>query len=277
MSGSTALERLGLTYSPAGSELGIELGRSPGMAPHLRGVPRHDEMVDARGDVRRSWRGVGQALGEVGPGGLRERARTIARLLADDGATYRAPTTGTERLWSLDPLPMVVDAAQWVGLERGLVQRAELLDHVLADLYGPRRLITSGLIPPEVVYGHPGFIRQVDGITLPAARQLFLASADLARDSAGQWRVLGDRTQAASGAGYAMENRGVLSRALPGLYRGTGVHRIAPFFHTMRRALQQLAHDDAAARVVLLTPGAHSETAFDQALLSSLLGFPLVE
>jgi uncharacterized circularly permuted ATP-grasp superfamily protein/uncharacterized alpha-E superfamily protein len=244
------------------------------------GRSRHDEMVDRSQTMRPSWRGVGEVLGELGLDGLDGRRTAIARLLEDDGVTYRALGSPTDQPWSLDPLPMLIDEQDWAGLEAGLLQRAELFDDILTDLYGPRRLIREGLLPPQIVYGHSGFLRDVDRIRVPGDRQLFLAAADLARDFDGAWRVLGDRVQAPSGAGYAMENRSVLSRVLPGLYRGTSVHRIAPFFRTMRDSLQRLAphpqHRATAPRVVLLSPGSGSETAFDQAFLASLLGLPLV-
>jgi uncharacterized circularly permuted ATP-grasp superfamily protein/uncharacterized alpha-E superfamily protein len=242
-----------------------------------------DEMLLPDGSLRPSWRGVGEVLGELGPTGLTERSRAIARLLEDDGVTYRAHGARAEQAWKLDPIPLLVDEAQWAALEPAVAQRAELLDRILADLYGPRRLVAQGLLPPEVVFAHAGFLRAADQITVPGGRQLFLTSCDLGRDADGEWRVLADRTQAPSGAGYAMENRNVLSRALPGLYQGTGIHRIAPFFRTMRESLQKIATATAsgsgrrgpAPRIVLLSPGTESETAFDQAFLSSLLGIPL--
>jgi uncharacterized circularly permuted ATP-grasp superfamily protein/uncharacterized alpha-E superfamily protein len=244
------------------------------------GTLRRDEMVDDARSMRPSWRGVGEVLTELGLAGLSGRRAAIARLLEDDGVTYHAQNQPAEQPWTLDPLPLLIDEDDWAPLERGLIQRAELFDDILTDLYGPRRLIRDGLLPPAVIFGHSGFLRDADQIRVPGARQLFLAAADLARDADGAWRVLGDRIQAPSGAGYAMENRSVLSRALPGLYRGTGVHRIAPYFRTMRESLQRLAphpHQLAGApRVVLLSPGSGSETAFDQAFLSSLLGLPLV-
>jgi uncharacterized circularly permuted ATP-grasp superfamily protein/uncharacterized alpha-E superfamily protein len=246
--------------------------------PSLAGPDRYDEMVDAERGVRGRWREVAAALRVLGPAGLAERRRGIERRLTDDGVTYRAYGSELNQPWMLDPVPMVLDSAEWADLEVGLQQRAELLDLVLTDLYGPRELLSAGLLPPEVVYGHPGFVRAVDGVRLRRARQLFLTAADLARDTDGHWRVISDRTQAPSGAGYAMENRRVVSQVLSGLYRDTRIERLSPFFQSMRLALQQLAPNPTEApRVVLLTPGAHNETAFDQAFLSSLLGFPLVE
>jgi uncharacterized circularly permuted ATP-grasp superfamily protein/uncharacterized alpha-E superfamily protein len=236
-----------------------------------------DEMTAADGVVREPWREVGAVADLLGLAGLHERRDEAANLLESDGVTYRSLQTGLERPWELDPLPLLLNDTEWARLEAGLVQRAELLDAVVTDLYGQRRLIADGLLPPEVVFGHDGFVRAADQVRLPGPHQLFLAGADLVRGPGGEWMVLGDRTQAPSGAGYAMENRRVVSRLLPGLYRDSRIQRLAPFFHAMRLGLQEIAPAAAEApNVVLLTPGAQSETAFDQAFLSSLLGYPLV-
>jgi uncharacterized circularly permuted ATP-grasp superfamily protein/uncharacterized alpha-E superfamily protein len=236
-----------------------------------------DEMTSTEGVVRDPWREVGAVADLLGLDGLQARRAEAASLLESDGVTYRSLTTGVERPWELDPIPLLVPDAEWAALEAGLVQRAELLDAVLTDLYDQRRLISEGLLPPEVVFGHDGFVRAADQVRLPGPHQLFLAGVDLVRSPAGQWLVLGDRTQAPSGAGYAMENRRVVSRLLPGLYRDSRIQRLAPFFHAMRLGLQEIAPAGAEApHVVLLTPGAQSETAFDQSFLSSLLGYPLV-
>ena len=149
-----------------------------------------------------------------------------------------------------------------------MLKDAELLNLVLSDLYGPRDLINRGLLPPELVYGHGGFLRECDQIRIPGAQQLFTAAVDVARDSEGRWWVLADRTQAPSGAGYALENRVVVSRVFPSLYRDAQVHRLAPFFRALRAGLQAVAPAGSGdPRIVVLSPGPHSETAFEHALL----------
>ena len=246
--------------------------------PRLGGRTRWDEMVDPAEGVRQPWREVGSVLRVLGAAGLAEQRRQVATLLAQDGVTYRPYGTEQSEPWALDPVPLLLEEQEWARLEPALVQRCELLDLILTDVYGPRRLLADGLIPPEIVFGHDGFVRAVDQIRIPGPRQLFLTAADLARGPDGHWRVLSDRTQAPSGTGYAMANRRVVSRALPGLYRDSSIQRLGPFFQAMRVALHALAPDAAEVpRIVLLTSGAGSETAFDQAFLSSLLGFPLVE
>jgi uncharacterized circularly permuted ATP-grasp superfamily protein/uncharacterized alpha-E superfamily protein len=221
----------------------------------------------------------------LGVGGLLARRAETLRLVEDDGVTYGTPLRapdgdagrGVPPRWRLDPLPVVIDTTEWKALEAGVRQRAELLDLILTDVYGARRLLRRGVVPPEVIFGHPEFLRVADQIRLPGPRQLFLAAMDLGRDVDGAWTVIADRTQAPSGAGYAMENRRIVSRVMPALYRDTQLERLRSFFHTVRAGLQEVAPATAEApRVVMLTPGPGSETAFDQSFLSTLLGYPVV-
>ncbi|SDE90411.1 Uncharacterized conserved protein, circularly permuted ATPgrasp superfamily [Pseudonocardia oroxyli] len=235
----------------------------------------HDEMRDGTGAVRPLWAGLAGVLDGAGPDGLAARRADTRRLLADDGVAYHPPGAETEQLWELDPLPLIIDGAEWAGLERGVAQRAELFDRLLRDLYGPRSVITRGLLPVEVVDGHPGYLhawRRPAGA--PARRELFLSAVDLGRSPDG-WVVLDDRVQAPSGAGYAMANRRVVARVLSALHRRSGIRRLGPFFEAMRTGLRG-GRDPEDQRVVLLNPGPDSETAYEQALLSALLGVPLV-
>ena len=223
----------------------------------------------------------------------------MARLLEDDNVTYtpspastisiadepngHGPPNAATRLaepqpWRLDPLPLILDDHEWAGLEAGLVQRAELLDAILADLYGARRLLSRQHLPPEAILDHDEYLRPLVGTRALASQRLFLVAADLGRDSSGRWKVISDRTQAPSGAGYAMQNRRVVSRVMPEIYQQANLHRLTPFFQAMRLALVDAAPGAVEdPRVVVLSPGTLSETAFDQAFVSSLLGFPLLE
>jgi len=238
---------------------------------------RWDEMVGFHGRVRRGWRDLTAIAEAMGPVGLAGAAAEAQRLLVEDGVTYRPLGAAEEQTWGLDPLPIFVDEAEWAGLELALAQRAQLYDRLLADLYSQRRTIATGLLPGEIVHAHPGFLRAWDRVVPESGRQLFLAAADLARTAEGAWCVLTDRVQAPSGAGYAMANRRVVSRVLPTLHQKAEIHRLGPFFQAMRLGLEQVAPPTAEApRVVLLTPGTYSETAYEQAFLSALLGHPLV-
>ena len=208
----------------------------------------------------------------------RSRAETDV-LLADHGVTYGCDDAAPGAPgWHLDPVPVVIDELEWTSLDSALVERAQLLDEVLVDLYGPRRLLTDALLPPEIVLAHPGFLRAVGGLRLPTARELVLTATDLTRDASGGWVAIADRTQAPSGAGYAMEDRRVVARVRSGVYRQASIQRLGPFFHALKLALQDAAPAGATSpRVVLLTSGPDSETAFDQSYLAAMLGLPMVE
>ncbi len=265
----------------------MTISSPPDLLSSYRPLPgAYDEMLTADGRIRQHWAHAGRSLNELGLAELLDRRSEAGRLLVDDGVTYNvyghddpasAPAPAAEP-WGLDPIPVFLSGDEWAGIELGVVQRAELLNLVLADLYGPRELLRGGLLPAELVLSHPGFLRQCDQIRLPGNKQLFSFAVDLARDSSGHCIVLADRTQAPSGAGYALENRVVVSRVFPNLYRDSQVLRLAPFFRTLRTSLQNVAPPKAEdPRIVLLGPGPWSETAFEHAYLASQLGYPLVE
>ncbi|MFY0405849.1 circularly permuted type 2 ATP-grasp protein [Solicola sp. PLA-1-18] len=241
----------------------------------------YDELVAPDGSVRPAWRGLAPRLATLDAADLARLRSDVDGHVQDDGVTYHRPSgtdaPPTAERWRLDPLPVVLGQSEWAALEVGLVQRAELLEAVLEDLYGAQRLLSRGVLPPELVLGHREFVRAAVGP--PAvARRLVLAATDLGRAPDGSWQVLADRTQAPSGAGYALENRRIVARAMPELFREAGLQRLGPWFSAMRAALLAAAPDGPdGARVVVMSPGPDSETSFDQAFLASTLGFPLVE
>ncbi|MEJ1154325.1 circularly permuted type 2 ATP-grasp protein [Microbacterium marmarense] len=238
---------------------------------------RYDEVIAPEGTLRAAWKTLAAAAVTLTSAEVGRLDEEIAQALADDGVTYTHPGDGA-RPWKLDPLPLVFDAESWTTLEVGLVQRAELLNAIMTDIYGEQKLLSEGIIPAAVVTAHPGFVRAIARPSVPQAHPLLMSATDLGRDEDGEWRVLADRVQAPSGLGYAMENRLVISRLLPDLYQEADLHRMDPYFAILRDALLQCAaSDDTDPRVVVLSPGTHSETAYDQAFIANTLGFPLVQ
>ncbi|MGK2876227.1 MAG: circularly permuted type 2 ATP-grasp protein [Nocardioides sp.] len=238
---------------------------------------RYDEVVAPDGGLRPAWKPLAEVAVAITEADLGRIEGDIDRFLADDGVTYARPGA-RQGPWRLDPMPLIIDAAGWAPLEVGLAQRAELLNAVLVDLYGQQRLLREGIVPAPIIFGHAGFARVVARPSVADPRPLVLSATDLGRDAAGEWQVLGDKAQAPSGIGYAMENRRVISRVMPELYREAGLHRMEPYFWALRSALFQSAEVESGdPRVVVLSPGTHSETAYDQAFMASTLGFPLVQ
>ena len=228
---------------------------------------------------REHWDYLLSSLQTLGYEGLDDRHRKAARILRDDGATYtpHGDPLGS-KTWELDPIPMLISSDEWSHIEAGLIERAELLNLVLKDLYGPRELIRQGIIPPEIIYQHAGFLRQCHGMEFPSDLWLTMHAVDMVRGPDGNIVVIGDRTQAPSGSGYALENRTVLSRVMPSLFRDSQVHRLALYFQALRNTLNSLAADKSEnPQIVILTPGAYSETYFEHIYLSNYLGFPLVQ
>ncbi len=249
----------------------------PGYTPP-QGV--FDEMCARAGEVRPHWRYLIDSLAAMGPEVLGQRQRDTVRMLRSDGATYNIYGTpdGLNRPWELDPVPLLVSSAEWADIETGLAQRAELLNLILTDLYGARTLVRKRLLPAELVDGHPGYLRSCVVTEQRPVPALTLYAADLARGADGVMRVFNDRSQAPSGVGYALENRSVMSRLIPSLFRDSHPHRLATFFRLMRMALANLAPDGRDnPRVVVLTPGPLNETYFEHLYLANYLDYTLIE
>jgi len=239
-----------------------------------------DEMRTGDGSLRPHWQYLVDTLRQLGPQGIESRWREARRLVRDNGVTYNVygDPRGMSRPWELDPLPLLIRGEEWAELERGLIQRAELLNAVLLDLYGPRALIDKGILPAELVDGYTGYLLPCYGVEVSGHRPLILYGADLTRDADGRWRVIGDRTQTPSGPGYALENRVVLSRVLPSLFRDSHVHRLAGFYRSVRRAMIRLApRSEDHARTAVLTPGPSNAAYFEHAYLANYLGYTLVQ
>ncbi len=252
----------------------FDVGPAPFYAPS---TGRRDEMVDPTGAVRPAWEQVHARMLGSGVPALRRNASRIQRLLHSHGTIFTMHG-GDHHRWELDPIPMVVDRADWDPLARALAQRATVLDAVLADTFGEQRLLRSGMLPTDAIVAHRDDLRPAIGVPPGGNRHLVLHAADLARGSDGTFTVLADRTQAPSGAGYTLENREVLTSTFPELVRRCGVEPLRPWFSALRLTLAQVAPpgvDDP--RIVILTPGPLSATYFEHGSLSRALGYTLVE
>ena len=237
-----------------------------------------DELATADGNIYPHWQKLVNAYDKLGNEGLTNRAHEVMQLLKENGVTYNiyGDPEGLNRPWMLDPIPMVFSQKDWTLIEKGLKQRANLLNQILQDIYGERKLIRSGIIPFEMIYNHLGFLRQMDKIRIPGKHQLVQYSADLARGPDGMMWVLHDRTDAPSGAGYAFENRVAMTRVFPDMLRENHVRRVGSYYQTLKNTLSRLSwqgSDDP--RIVFLSPGPSNETYFEHAYLSSYMGFTL--
>ncbi|MCB1539899.1 MAG: circularly permuted type 2 ATP-grasp protein, partial [Rhodoblastus sp.] len=175
--------------------------------------------MDSEGVARQHWVKFFVALARYSQKDLAQRFETADRLIRETGMSYRVYGETNERSWPLGRLPLLIDGAEWAGIERGIAQRAELWDRALSDIYGQGRLVSEGVLPASAVLGSPDFIRPLHGVRPAGGRWLRFYAADIGRGPDGRWWVLGDRAQAPSGAGHALENRLVFTRVFANLYR----------------------------------------------------------
>ncbi len=221
------------------------------------------------------WRAMFTELAAVAEDLDHARER-VQRHAIDIGTGFRIIGEAEERPWPVGPVPLLIAADEWAGIAAGVTQRAELLERVLADLYGEGRLVADGAIPAALVTGSPFYLRQMAGLTPPGGRHLQFVGMDLARGPDGAWRVLADHLRAPAGAGYALENRLAVGRTLGGLQAKLNIQRHAPFFAAFRAGLSALCRR-ADPRIGLLTPGRFNPTYPEQAHLARYLGLLLVE
>lgn len=251
------------------------------LAIYPQSARRYDEMLLADGAVRPHWRKFFIHLDSVAPDEMRRRLDFVDRRIQENGVTYNvyADPGGADRPWALDPVPLIIPHAEWAQISAAVSQRARLFNAMLADIYGEQTLLAEGLLPPALVYGQHGYLWPCRGIKPPGDVWLHNYAVDLARAPNGRWWVIADRTQAPSGAGYALENRLVVSRVFPEMFRDLHVEHLADFFRDQQDGLTALApvDGDEQPHIVLLTPGPYNETYFEHAYLARYLGFPLVE
>ena len=262
------------------------------LTPYLVAPDSFDEMLDAAGKPRAHWRPMLDALEAEAPHIMPERVDMVQRQVRENGVTYNvyADAKGVQRPWDLNVLPFILPQDEWRGIEAAVIQRATLMNRILRDVYGEQKMLAEGLLPPALIHGHAGFLRPCKGMRHRDGVALHFYAVDLARAPDGRWWALADRTQAPSGAGYALENRSIMARTFPDLMRDLKVQPLTGFFSAMRDSLvhwgRQCAaqgasdaplRDSEPPLIVLLTPGPYHETYYEQAFLARHLGLPLVE
>lgn len=264
--------------------------------PPLLFSDHYNEWLDAHGQPRPHWQALVAQLEAEAPAEMHKRLTDVQRQIRDNGVTYNvyADTHGVQRPWDLDVLPLMIPQQEWQAISVAVAQRATLLNRILLDVYGPQTLLRSGQCPAALVFGHPGFLPACVGQPHYGQTALHSYAVDLARAPDGQWWVVSDRTQAPTGAGYALENRTIISSAFPELFRDLNVERLSGFFASMRDSLAHWGHQVAQHQyqhvpgiaplgagesplVVILTPGPYNETYHEQSFLAGYLGYPLVQ
>lgn len=262
------------------------------LSHYLAAAGGYDEMLDAARVPRAHWRAMLANLEHEAPDMMRQRYEMVQRQVRENGVTYNVPadSDGRQRPWDLNALPLILPPDEWASIEAAVIQRATLLNQILGDLYGKQEMLREGLLPPALIHGNAGFLRPCHNIHHHDDVALHFYAVDLARAPDGGWWVMADRTQAPSGAGYALENRAIISPTFPDLLRELKVQPLNRFFRTMHESLIRWGRlcaakgdnpaplrDGESPLIVLLTAGPRTESYYEQAYLARYLGLPLVE
>jgi uncharacterized circularly permuted ATP-grasp superfamily protein/uncharacterized alpha-E superfamily protein len=238
--------------------------------------PDGDLFSTAPDEVKAKWQKMADGMAALCRENYDELHQQLAHRVRDMGVAFRISGDNEERVWPLNPLPLIIGTEEWRGIERGLVQRAELLELIVADIYDNQALVKQGDLPALAVSGSPQFIRKMIGTAPPRGKHLHFYAVDLARGPNGEWRVLADRVRLPTGIGYALENRLALSRSTGTLLTSINTRRLASFYSGLRQGIARDC-DRADPRIALLTPGRFNQSYPEQAHLARYLGFPLVE
>ncbi|PVB61769.1 circularly permuted type 2 ATP-grasp protein [Labrenzia sp. 011] len=237
-----------------------------------------DELLDPAGRVRPVWRPFIDHLSTQTPEEIGERFARGNQYLNDAGVYFRHyGQDGThEREWPLSHIPVIISEDDWQAITDGLVQRAGLLEQLVADLYGPNDLVRDGYLPASLIARSPEWQRPLVGVTPKSGHFLHFLAFEIGRGPDGTWWVLSDRAQAPSGAGFALENRVATGRVFNEYFARANVHRLAGFFRRFRDHLVEL-RGETDSRVSILTPGPMNDTYFEHAYIARYLGFMLLE
>lgn len=240
----------------------------------------YDEFLGKDGNPRSHWTRVAGQFGDIKPDQWSGKERQLSRLIQDNGITYNVyqDSETDNRPWNMDMLPLVLSGNEFGKLESALSQRAHLLNLVLKDVYGRQTMLQGSKMHPYLVFGNPSFLRPCHGLLPPRNNHIHLYAADLARSPDGSWWVLADRVEAASGLGYALENRMLMSRLFPKISRENDVSSLQPFIQEFCQHIESLApRNKDNPNIALLTSGPNNETYFEQSFLARNLGYTLAE
>lgn len=282
---------------PLRNDFGMTSSKATQEKPPLDGyqIPEgvYDEVFSRADEPRAPWRNFLDAVGQFDAEDLDLRTLRAERMLQENGVTFNVfgDPTAAPRPWRIDILPTVVSNEEWSKLEVAIDQRVKLLDYLVRDIHGPQELLKSGLLPPEVIFGHPGFLRPLHGLlharsreetmglsVSSASRAITLYASELARSPSGDWFVMADRAEAPVGLGFALENRIVISRSVSHWLHELTVQRLAPFFVRLQNTLKNAARGKSESpRIVLLSGGPSQPYYFEDVYLARYLGFTLVE
>src|ERR1700733_1694087 len=238
-----------------------------------------DEMYTSR-SVRPQYEGVVDFLQQMSIEELNKKEELAKRLFMSQGITFTVYSSGEgiEKIFPFDIIPRIITAAEWSYIEEGIRQRLKALNLFLKDVYNSQFIPKDGIVPFEMVYSCPHFLREMSAFPVPHDLYVHIAGIDLIRDHDGTFYILEDNLRTPSGVSYMLENREITKRIFPDLLPNNNVRSVTEYPTILHRNLVSLSQRQTAnPTVVVLTPGIYNSAWFEHTTLARMMAEELVE
>ena len=237
-----------------------------------------DEMYSDNEEFRSQYSGFIEYLKKTSPEKLTKKEDLSKQLFMSQGVTFTVynDNEGIEKIFPFDIVPRIITAQEWDKIERGIKQRLKALNLFIKDIYNEQFIIKDGLIPAELIYSCPNFLREMKGVKVPYDVYVHISGVDLIRNNDGEFYVLEDNLRTPSGVSYMLENREISKRLFPGILPKNQVRSVSNYPNMLYKKLKELSNKENP-NIVLLTPGIYNSAYYEHTTLARLMGIELVE
>ncbi|WP_067144668.1 circularly permuted type 2 ATP-grasp protein [Pseudotamlana agarivorans] len=237
-----------------------------------------DEMYSDNSNIRSQYEIINDYLRNTSTKVLYKKEELSRQLFMSQGVTFTVYNNkeGVEKIFPFDIVPRIITASEWDHIDKGIKQRLKALNLFIKDIYHDQFIIKDGIIPAELIYSCPYFLREMKGVHVPHDIYVHIAGVDLIRNSDGEFYVLEDNLRTPSGVSYMLENREISKRIFPGILPKNNIRPVSDYPNLLYRKLKELSYQ-SNPNVVLLTPGIYNSAYYEHTTLARLMGIELVE
>ncbi|MGE0266963.1 MAG: circularly permuted type 2 ATP-grasp protein [Candidatus Omnitrophota bacterium] len=238
----------------------------------------YDEMLQKKDHIRPSYSLLAQKISRMSMEELHQKQFAAERAYVSMGITFNVyhEGKGLERTLPFDIIPRIINRNEWQDIDRGLKQRVQALNVFLGDIYNAKHILKDKIIPEDIIYSSPGYLKECEGLTPPKGRWAHISGIDLIKHADGKYYILEDNLRVPSGVSYVLGNREIMKRVFPDLFAELAVAPVFDYPLRLLDMLQKLSHEDYP-NVVLLTPGIYNSAYFEHSFLAQQMGVELVE
>jgi uncharacterized circularly permuted ATP-grasp superfamily protein len=237
-----------------------------------------DEMYNNNAEFRTQYEGFVKYLENTSPEKLTKKEDLSKQLFMSQGVTFTVynDNEGIEKIFPFDIVPRIITSKEWNKIETGIKQRLKALNLFIKDIYNEQFIIKDGIIPADLIYSCPNFLREMKGVKVPHDVYVHISGVDLIRNNDGEFYVLEDNLRTPSGVSYMLENREISKRLFPGILPKSNIRSVSNYPNMLYKKLKELS-DKPNPNIVLLTPGIYNSAYYEHTTLARLMGIELVE